>query len=225
MWNPSTNQVEVAAQKSVNVYDRGSGRSQQWVNAAGDSLNIRTQKVDGIVPDTAADGTDKINTGPNYVLTADASALTNTTTPASLQGTGVGSMVFAANFLEVGDVISIRLRGLISTDATPGNTTFAYKISNSTSTYTISNSLPTSLSNAPYDLDIIGVCRATGGSGSINFSAVLSVNGTLYYANPTAVTTATNATQTFDVLGQWNTASSSNTMTNKLLNFNLQKLK
>jgi hypothetical protein len=213
----------IAGANPLNVNDVGSGRSLQY--ASGDSLHLRTLAVDGKVPDTASNGKVKINTGPFYVQTADASALTNTTSLASLTGTGVGTLTFASGFFEVGDVITIKLRGIISTDANPSNTSFSWKFDDANSSSTIFNALPASLSSAPYDMEAIGIVRSTGGSGTVSFSVTYSVNGTGYAVSASNLTLATNTSQTWQIRGNWQTASTSNTMTNQLCNFKVEKAK
>jgi hypothetical protein len=71
----------IAPSTTINVYDLGSGTSQQRVNAAGDTLYIRTVKVNGSLPDTLSDGTINILSGTSGTYTPTVTALTNASSP------------------------------------------------------------------------------------------------------------------------------------------------
>lgn len=198
----------------VNVADLGSGRSIQRVNAGGDSLLERTVKVNGRMADTATDGTLLVNTGPVFVATADAAQVTNTTSPGDLNGTGVGSLSFAANFFSAGNVIKIRSEGIISTDATnPAINIGGNLFGTATGVLNWSTG---GLTNAYWWIELTGVVRTTGSSGSIYWTAKTVLNGveTDYnIGNNTINTTGTTSISSFTAT--WTTASTNNKITGK----------
>lgn len=152
-----------------------------------------------------------------FTQTADGAA-TNTTTETSLVGAGVGSVTLPANFLVVGKTLRLRLVGRHSTQATPGTLTVRVKLG-STVLGSFTTTPTGSVTDGYFILDYLLTCRTAGGSGTaigqgrFEFGTSSAAGGTRSFVATAATTIDTTASQTVDVTAQWQTASTSNSVT------------
>jgi hypothetical protein len=205
----------VSPSSPINVYDLGSGGSQQRANMNGDSLYVRTSYTNGHADDTLADGGINHVTGNVFNQTADGS-VTNTNTTTSILGTGQGSRTIATGKLYVGQTIVVKGFGYISTDATTPTLTITFANSSSNSGNAVNSLLSSSMNNVPIEWEYSGTVRTTGSSGSIQLNGWVSIGGTkAYLASSAASTFNTTTNQTFDVTALFNNASTNNTVTTK----------
>lgn len=145
----------------------------------------------------------------------------NTTTETSLLGTGVGTKTLPANFLIAGKSVRVKISGIFSTTASPGNLTFTAKLGATTiGTATITNLLANTTDGA-FDGTIEFTCRTTGGSGTIMTNGKVSydigtfVQGAAALNNTGATTTIdTTTSKAIDITVTWQTANASNTISN-----------
>jgi hypothetical protein len=157
--------------------------------------------------------------GGLYSQTADGATVTNTTTPTSIVGTGVGTLSVPANGFAVGDSFTARMGGLISTGN--GQTLTIDVLSGAVvlgSTGSIS--LVNGMTNRVWNLDIDFTIRAIGGAGVASILA----NGFFIYNNTNDVygadfvslnntTFDTTGANTLDIIVTWGAANASNSLT------------
>lgn len=96
-----------------------------------------------------------------------------------IPSTGVGSVTLPANFFSrIGKQLHIRLCGVYTTDAAPGNATILIKFGSTTYATTGSFALDNSVTNKIWIWEGYVTCRSTGATGTIsgNFSWVHSEN-------------------------------------------------
>lgn len=114
---------------------------------------------------TAAAGTDPIAGLVQlfWAQTADGTALTNSTTPTDILGTGAGSTTLAASFFSAGKVLRVKAEGLLSTAATPGTLRFQLQKSGDVILDTTAQTPVGSLSNRLwfFEAQIIGRSTTT----------------------------------------------------------------
>ena len=149
--------------------------------------------------------------GVMFTQTAD-KTVTNTTTETSLIGTGVGATTLPSGFFIAGRAVRIKLSGVFSTPGTPGTMTVKVKLGSTVLASKVTSSLVPGGVNDYFDLESTIICRATGGSGSFVSSGKMEYQGgtgTVVDAinnSGSAVTVATNTSQTLDVTVTWDTA-------------------
>lgn len=168
----------------------------------------------------AVQGTDYVSTIFSATVTA---TVTNTVTETSAIGTGVGSKTLAANFLTVGRTLRISGSGIYSAAAVaPGNLTVKIKLGSTVIATTTLGALLSGASNLGYQFEAEVVCRTTGVSGTVITSGSIDYattsTGTRSFGdlnNGGATSTIdTTSSQVLDVTVTWQTASTSNIVSN-----------
>jgi hypothetical protein len=152
-----------------------------------------------------------------YSQTTNGSALTNSTSATSLLGSGTGvGLTIAANTLQVGQTITLDGDVIISTlSSTPGSLTFSLNIGTASASFGFTP--PTSLTNVVTHINIVYTVLTTGSSGTLIYRTTITVSGQppMEYAGTAtsdfAINTTISNTITFN--GQWQTASTSNSVT------------
>ena len=160
------------------------------------------------------------------IITADQPAITGTS-EAALWAVANGSSL-TANQLQPGQLLRISAWGLMTTAAsTPGTLTITPRYGTSTGGTTLgasaaSPTLATSKTNVPWWLDLMGICRSTGTSGTMvlsgHFTCDQAFTQPLAFGGTTATIDTTTAQGIFIgvTLG-----SASDSMTTKGLAFEL----
>jgi hypothetical protein len=163
--------------------------------------------------------------GTVTAFTATATATVASTTEATLIGSGVGSLTFAANSLTAGKTIRIRARGFWSTDAvTAGTMRWRVKLGATTVLDTGAITPTIAISNSLWQLDAEITCRTTGASGTVfgqGYADRQEAAGVAFLTsamvNTSTTTIDTTASQILDVTFVWgvvndpdNTISSTN---------------
>lgn len=157
---------------------------------------------------------------PVNLATIANQTVTNTTTPTTLIGTSFGSNVFPANFFTVGKTIHIKCQGVVSTDLT--NNAFSFSFNTSSGAGAFAPTPQPSLSGASYIIDLTGICRSTGTSGTIYLMGSLLWNGVYTSFDIGAITVNTTISQTIDLQAQWTTATTNNSITSRNLTITTQ---
>ena len=150
--------------------------------------------------------------------TAD-KTIANTTIESSLFGTGSGTMTIPGGTLKASDYVRILMQGYISTHSTIQNFTVRVKVG-TTTPITITGALPTSLSEAVFDLELMIAFRTVGSSGTMRpaGSVLIEIRSAGYpYLIPLHATSDisidTTKSLTIDITGQWANAMLANTIT------------
>lgn len=142
--------------------------------------------------------------------------ISNTTTETSILGTGIGTKTLPANFLAIGKIVRLTVRGYINETSTPtirvrlklGSTT----IFDTTATNINSLGGTDKYFDATYDI----TCRTTGVTGTVfpqgrwQYAANSGVNSVINGAVTSATTINTTISQVIDLTVQWGTANASN---------------
>lgn len=155
-----------------------------------------------------------------FAMTADGT-VSNTITPTSLIGTGVGSQTIAANVLSAGSVIKFSGGGNITTTLTaPG---LAFNLSIAGVNNTINPTIGTSL-NSQYEFEATAIVRTAGSSGSIEVTGSVTIAGVkTYFANSSPQFINTTSTCLVDlVLTMSGTVGSGDAVTTKNATLTLQ---
>lgn len=146
-----------------------------------------------------------------YSATASGTALTNTTTPASIVGTGVGTRTVLANTLTAGKTITIHGWLQFSTGVSGNNITILP--TNTSFGIGTTFSLPGSNTNTWAEINVTHTIVSTGASGVMFLAGTLVINGlTVTIAEGFPQTFNTTINQTFDIVAFWGTASASNSI-------------
>lgn len=152
----------------------------------------------------------------------------NSTTEGSIVGVGIGSKTLPANFLTVGKTVRFKVQGKIFADSVaPGTVQFIFKLGSvnisSTTAFDIA-SFGDETNGSDFTFEGTFTCRSTGASGTVMPSGFLGLNldgGSglrpfysfeQFRMSSTPVTIDTTATQELDLLVDWGTADSDNTM-------------
>ena len=160
-----------------------------------------------------------------FSQTADGTAVTNTTTPTDILGSGVGSLTVPANGFSVGDSFHCNIKGQISA---LNNETLVIELKSGAVTLASSGSLtlPT-MTSQPFELEADFTIRATGGATTASIFTCAEFNyiqnyGTSFQGkmfqslnNTTFDTTISN---TLEVHVTWGTANASNSIQTRLTN-------
>lgn len=160
-----------------------------------------------------------------FSQTADGTAVTNTTTPTNILGSGVGSLTVPANGFSVGDSFHCNIKGQISA---LNNETLLIELKSGAVTLASSGSLtlPT-MTSQPFELEADFTIRAIGGATTASIFTCAEFNyiqnsGTSFQGkmfqslnNTTFDTTISN---TLEVHVTWGTASASNSIQSRLTN-------
>lgn len=155
--------------------------------------------------------------GTLFTQTAD-KTVTNTTTETSIIGTGVGILTLPSGFFIAGRSIRIKLSGILTTPATPGNVLIKVKLGSTViASATTSNFVSNAVTDV-FDFETIITCRTTGGSGTVMSNGLVTYQGpsglfsdAVHNAGATA-TVATNTSQALTVTIQWDTADTGKTI-------------
>lgn len=160
-----------------------------------------------------------------FSQTADGTAVTNTTTPTNILGSGVGSLTVPANGFSVGDSFHCNIKGQISA---LNNETILIELKSGAVTLASSGTLtlPT-MTSQPFELEADFTIRATGGATTASIFTCAEFNyiqnsGTSFQGkmfqtlnNTTFDTTISN---TLEVHVTWGTANASNSIQSRLTN-------
>lgn len=160
-----------------------------------------------------------------FSQTADGTAVTNTTTPTNILGSGVGSLTVPANGFSVGDSFHCNIKGQISA---LNNETLVIELKSGAVTLASSGSLtlPT-MTSQPFELEADFTIRAIGGATTASIFTCAEFNyiqnsGTSFQGkmfqslnNTTFDTTISN---TLEVHVTWGTANASNSIQSRLTN-------
>ncbi|MBP9190659.1 MAG: hypothetical protein KBF51_14075 [Chitinophagales bacterium] len=182
------------------------------------------ESTDYIMSYDASGGANKkvlmTNIGNNTIFTATGDGIvSNTTTPTTLIGAGVGSLTINANTLVAGKSYIIKMYGYMNTLASPGNLTVETKLNSIVVATTTAVAAPTSLTNRRVEIETIITCRTTGvtgtvmAQGSFQFNNNTTAGLTREMLNMSTVTINTTTNQAIDVTMTWSTASTSNNIT------------
>lgn len=112
-----------------------------------------------------------------FSMTADGT-VSNTSTPTTLIGTGIGSQTIAANTLSVGSVVTFKGSGTINTAVTAPSLSFNFVVGSSGNS--ISPTIGAAL-NSAYEFEMTGIVRTSGGSGTLSMTGWVSIAGTKTY--------------------------------------------
>lgn len=146
-----------------------------------------------------------------FSATAAGSTVSNTTTPTTLSGTGVGSRTIAANSLTVGK--QIVFHGWIQYSTGVSNTTIQLSTWDGSSGLGTSFALPASQTNTPAEFNVTYTVITTGGSGTVSIAGTIVLNGVVQtFSLGTGQAFDTTISHTMDLLLTWTTASTSNSM-------------
>lgn len=173
-----------------------------WTDSTQRSLGTYQNNLGGFIPQTF------------YVCTAD-TTVTNTTTPTSIIGTGLGTKTIPANWAAIGKQLVIDFDGIISDTGTP-NLTFDIRLG-ATVIATGTNALGAGLSNAKFVGRVMLTFRTVGVSGTVIAGGMVTISSggaatsiPLVATGTTIINTTT--TQLVDIFATWGTASASNTL-------------
>jgi len=159
-------------------------------------------------------GTTRTASTTHFNSTASSAAVTNTTTPTTIIGTGVGSLTLAANFFTAGKSIRITVTGTpFNTSVTP-NITFTLVIGGTS--YPIACTPTASQTNGVVTYEAFVTCRTTGASGTFAVWERVQMAYTglsTFVGATTAGTINTTVSNAVDVTATWANASASNSIT------------
>ncbi len=155
-------------------------------------------------------------------MTADATALANTTT----EGVIVPNVTIPANYMADGRVLRARVFGKLSTTGTP-TMTFAVRWGGAAGTLlatTEALTMGSAVTNVNFELEIYIQCRSNGATGTLLVwgtcrvhtaagTVLINVFGVSGYDAPAAVTADLTADAALSITGDWSAASASNTLT------------
>ena len=160
-----------------------------------------------------------------FSQTADSSAVTNTTTPTSIIGTGEGSLTVPADYFSVGDSFHCNIKGDLSS---LNNETLTIEVKSGSVVLASSGAITLpSITSKYFELEIDFTIRAIGGtgvgsivtSGEFNYvqNSGNAFEGAMFHSlnNTTFNTTISN---TLDVLVTWGSASASNSIKSHITN-------
>lgn len=148
--------------------------------------------------------------------------IANTASITDLFGTGYGTTILTANYLTAGKTMRIKCHGVFSTPATPGTLTISVIVAGTTIATTTSTALPASVTNRDYEVELTIACKNSGVSGALTAFGYFSYTGASGIVREklnsgiSDVTANTTVDQAIMVRAQWDTASSSKTLTNKI---------
>jgi hypothetical protein len=143
--------------------------------------------------------------------------VSNTIVDTTVIGTGVGSMVFAANSLTAGKVVRVNIKGVYS--RVSGSLGFILKLG--VTTLIAYSGFSSTQTDQPFDLTYLITCRTTGVSGTIipsgfiNWYVPSEQSGVVHqmFNTTTAITKNTTLSNTLDVLAGFTIANSGNSIT------------
>jgi hypothetical protein len=146
--------------------------------------------------------------------------ITNTTTETTLFGLIIGSTTLPSNTLAQASTLRIRMSGMYSTAAVPGNLTIRLKMGATVIASSVITALLVSASNVGWEAEALISCRTAGAGGTVmpggSFAYATSTASARTFADLTNVGTTsavdTTVTQQVDLTAQWATASASNTI-------------
>jgi len=161
--------------------------------------------------------------GALFIQTADGTAVANSTTEATILGTGVGSLVIPANYFVAGKTLTFIIHGIY------GNVlNHTLKIKSYLNAVALADTtaaaLPVASTTKSFSIAVMITCRTTGATGAFQVKMITYFEGN--NTHPQAVTTTTVAidttiAQTLDIKATWGTASATDTI--KCLNAILKK--
>lgn len=157
----------------------------------------------------------------DYMFVGTASTtIANTSSETSAIPSGFGTKIVPGGVCQSGSLFRLKGGGIFSTLLVPGNLTVKIKLGSTTIASVVISNLLASATNNAFDFEGIMICRSAGASGTFVATGFITYEtGTL--ARGTAslnsvgatVTIDTTADQAVDVSVQWDTASTSNTLT------------
>lgn len=188
--------------------------AQAWVTALPNGTTATTQSAgdNSTKPATTAYTDAAVTTAKSlkFTETTNGTSLTNSTTATDIIGTGTGSSTIAANTLNAGDVVEVKMSVLISTAAvTPGTLTISAIIGAAGSGITFTP--PSGMTLLTADITIRTTILSSGSSGSTQSSIIVTIpTSNNAYSNTITGSINTTISNVFSVKAQWGTASTSN---------------
>ncbi|MDD1678678.1 MAG: hypothetical protein LUO93_05790 [Methanomicrobiales archaeon] len=143
----------------------------------------------------------------------------NTVTETTVCGTGVGTLILPANFLQSGTSIKLSLLGYHSAVSNP---TLRWRVKLG-GTIILDTGAVATRNSTNETIEIRGfiTCRTTGVSGTINAQGFYTESGAgadVYgMVNTADITVDTTGTLAFDITAEWGTASPSNTLSASII--------
>ena len=148
------------------------------------------------------DGVKQFQHTVTWVQTAD--GVTSGTSAITMLGTGVGTLVFPANFFVSGKTAEVKLKGLCTTAASPGTEviTVIFNAGTPVTVGTTTSATPTgSLTAIPFELELLITARSTT-SVMVSGNCILHTGTTVYsfpITSSAAVTIVAATSYTLDV--------------------------
>jgi hypothetical protein len=138
----------------------------------------------------------------------------NTTQERTITGPGIGSLVLPANYLEPGTSLRLLARGVWANVATP-NRQWRVKLGGTVLLDTGSNQMPKDVSNEPWAMEVMLVCRGVGPTGSIIGAGSVGSVSVHRDFGPQTVPIGVDTTKplALDVTCAWGTANAGNSVT------------
>jgi hypothetical protein len=160
----------------------------------------------------------------NFVSVADKQVV-NTLTETSLKAATIaptGGDVLPANFLTVGKTLRVKVWCNYSTTTGSNNCTWKLKLGSVVLITSSFNGFTASLTNQPYTVEFLIVCRSIGASGTVvsqgmSMSGEASIKSSGNFQNLSTTTIDTTTTQTLDLTVTWNIANAANQITCQMM--------
>lgn len=143
--------------------------------------------------------------------------LASSTAETTLLNTAVGSATLGFSFLQQGKSLRVNARGHISETGTP-TLRIKFHLNGGSSVVVMDSgavTLPASLSNSYFEIDLVIVCQTTGGSGTVKGQGKIFAGSTLIPMVMTATATIDTSSnnKVVDLTAQWGTSDAANTLT------------
>lgn len=155
--------------------------------------------------------------GAERLFAATANAAATGTGAVTLLGSGVGTLTLPANRLIAGTELIIKLRGIWTTDGTPGNVVLTASLGGTSICASPSTALAANMSNREWELEIAITCRTTGATGTVRgqgkFIGQNAANTSVTYEMPSTADVTVDTTGTLVIDVTWNNNNSGNTIT------------
>lgn len=140
----------------------------------------------------------------------------NTTSELTVIGTGVGTMTVPAGLIQLGSMVSLNNRGVVSALGAASVLTVRLKINgvtNVSATVTFSSAV----SLVFYEIDIMFVCKSIGASGTMQAIGFFRYGNNSFPLGLAALTNInTTIDNTVDITVQWNVANASNRISSQM---------
>lgn len=215
----ATNQTMVSTAPStpsaVEIIDLGSPADNSFAVGAGGVLSMKTLAETKVI----------LGIYPLYLFSATSSLAVTSTSETTLIPTGIGSTTVDVSLVPpiVGSRLIIAMNGFISTAASAGTSTMAFKVGGVT-VLTSVVTLPNSLTDCPFEINFELTFRAVGASATVIGNGMTHIyNGTNgIFARPLLMkvvsgTFNSNANIVVDVTNIFGSSGNTMTVTNALI--------